>query len=40
MARKEIEFQYIKTDEMLADMLTKAVPSGKLKMCCGGIGLQ
>ncbi len=40
VARKEIEFQYIKTDEMLADMLTKAVPSGKLKMCCGGIGLQ
>ena len=40
VTRKEIEFQYIKTDEMLADMLTKAVPSGKLKMCCGGIGLH
>ena len=35
VARKEIEFQYIKTDEMLAVMLTKAVSSGKLKMCCG-----
>ena len=39
-ARKEIEFQYTKKDKMLADMLTKAVPSGKLKICCGGIGLQ
>ncbi|KAK9869023.1 hypothetical protein WJX84_002156 [Apatococcus fuscideae] len=44
VARKEIEFQFIKTDGMLADVLTETAPSGKLKIyrCVvrGGIGLQ
>ena len=38
-ARKEVEFDYIKTEHMLADMLTKPVPRVKLEQCCKGIGL-
>jgi hypothetical protein len=38
-ARKEVQFEYIKTEHMLADMLTKPVPRVKLEQCCKGIGL-
>ena len=39
VARREVEFLYIRTDEMLADMFTKAVPSNKFQFCCDGIGM-
>ena len=37
--RKEVFFQYISTDKMLADMLTKALPSVKHQFCCKGMGV-
>jgi len=37
--RKEVSFQYISTDKMLADMLTKALPSVKHQFCCKGMGV-
>ena len=40
VARKDVSFSYIKTDEMLADMFTKPVPGNKLQLCCEGIGVQ
>ena len=40
VARKEIQFQYISTNKMVADMLTKAVPRDKLEFCCEQIGLM
>ena len=39
-ARKEVVFELIKTEHMLADMLTKPVPRVKLEQCCKGIGLH
>lgn len=39
-ARKEIEYVYVATTEMLADMLTKAVPEPKHKLCCAGLGMR
>jgi hypothetical protein len=39
VARKEVSFSYLPTDQMLADMLTKALPAAKLQACCAGIGL-
>ena len=39
VARKEVVFTYIKTERMLADMLTKPVVKGKLMFCCNGIGV-
>ena len=40
VARRDVEFNYIRTDDMLADMFTKAVPGSKLLTCCGGIGVE
>ena len=40
VARGEINFEYISTDKMIADMLTKAVPPAKHDFCCKGMGLQ
>ena len=40
MARRDVEFNYIRTDYMLADMFTKAVPGSKLLTYCGGIGVE
>ena len=39
MARGDVDFSYISTDEMLADMFTKPVPGNKLQLCCDGIGV-
>jgi hypothetical protein len=32
--RGDVTFSYVRTDEMLADMMTKAVPTGKHLACC------
>ena len=39
VARKEVEFKYIPTAEMVADMLTKAVPKGKFTFCRKHMGV-
>ena len=40
VARGEVNFEYISTDKMIADMMTKAVPFAKHAYCCNGIGLR
>ncbi|KAK9824528.1 hypothetical protein WJX72_011105 [[Myrmecia] bisecta] len=40
VARKEVKFVYAKTENMLADMLTKPVARAKLIYCCNGIGVS
>ena len=40
VARRDVEFTYIRTEEMLADMFTKPVPGNKLQLCCNGIGVE
>ena len=40
VARKEVEFEYIPTDKMLADNLTKPVPKSKLEICRTGVGVK
>jgi hypothetical protein len=37
--RKEVQFKYVSTEQMVADMFTKAVPKDKLGFCCKQIGL-
>ena len=37
--RKDVSFQYISTDKMLADVLTKALPGVKHQYCCKGMGV-
>lgn len=37
--RKEVCFRYIPTDQMVADVLTKALPSVKHLFCCKGMGV-
>ena len=37
VARKAVEFSYLPTTEMAADMFTKAVPKAKLLTCCAEI---
>ena len=37
--RKEVTFEYISTEEMVADCLTKALPLGKFKLCISGMGV-
>lgn len=39
-ARKEVEFSYISTDEMIADSMTKAVPEQKFYFCLKGMGVM
>ena len=39
MARGDINFEYIGTDKMIADALTKALPPAKHTYCCKGMGL-
>jgi hypothetical protein len=39
VARKEVEFKYMSTDKMVADILTKPLPEAKFKTCCSGMGL-
>ena len=38
--RKEVAFHYVKTQDMVADVLTKAVPEVTHKRCCDGMGLS
>ena len=40
VARREVEFSYIRTEAMLADMFTKALPGSKFQFCCDGIGVK
>ena len=40
LARREMEFSYVNTNEMLADMFTKPVPGKKLQVCSDGIGVD
>ena len=37
--RKEVSFQYISTDKMLADVFTKALTGVKHQFCCKGMGV-
>lgn len=37
--RGEVEFDYISTNDMVADVLTKALPANKVKVCRDGMGL-
>ena len=39
VARKDVKIAYVKTDDMLADMLTKPVAKTKLDLCNRGIGM-
>ena len=39
VARKEVKIAYVKTNDMLADMLTKPVEKAKLDLCNRGIGM-
>ncbi len=34
-----VEFEYIHTSQMVADILTKPVPKVKHEFCCAGLGL-
>ena len=38
--RGEVALEYISTELMVADSLTKAVPTGKLEFCRNGMGLR
>jgi hypothetical protein len=40
VARKEVAFEYINTAEMIADILTKAMPVSKHAFCCKGMGVS
>ena len=40
VSRKEIEFQYVSTNQMIADALTKPVPKAKHEYCRTGMGLN
>ena len=40
VARNEIEFSYCRTNEMIADCLTKAIQAPVLDMCRKGMGVQ
>lgn len=40
VAQGLIKFQYVKTDEMLADFLTKSVTTEKQQFCCRGMNLK
>ena len=39
VARKDVKIAYVKTNDMLADMLTKPVEKAKLDLCNRGIGM-
>ena len=39
VTRKDVKIAYVKTDDMLADMLTKPVAKAKLDLCNRGIGM-
>jgi hypothetical protein len=39
VTRKEVAFQYCKTEDMFADFMTKALSPVKFKACCAGLGI-
>jgi len=39
VARKEVKFDYCSTKEMIADIMTKALPESKFVDCCKGMGV-
>ena len=39
VSRKEVMFEYCSTDAMIADSFTKALPIGKFRWCCAGMGV-
>ena len=39
VARKEVAFQYCRTDENIADIMTKALPESKFVFCREGMGM-
>ena len=39
VARKEFQFEYISTDLMVADCITKALAASKFVFCCKGMGI-
>ena len=39
VARKEVAFEYVNTDLMIADNLTKSVAESKHAFCCAGMGV-
>ena len=39
VARKDVTFHYIKTNDMVADALTKAVPTSKFEFCRTSMGI-
>ena len=40
VARRELEFSYVNSNEMLAATFTKPYVGNKLQTCCGGIGVE
>ena len=40
VARGEVSFKYIRTNDMVADILTKAVPANKFIFCRSGMGVS
>jgi hypothetical protein len=40
VARKEVAFQYVRTEHMIADALTKALPEAKHAYCRAGMGVR
>ena len=39
VARQEVKFEYIDTEHMIADALTKVVSKSKFEYCCSGMGI-
>ena len=39
VARKEVSFEYYSTEFMVADCLTKPLPTSKFRFCCSGMGV-
>ena len=39
VARKEVKFDYCRTEKMVADIMTKALAEGKFNICCQSMGM-